>query len=305
MKVIYSPNYNINAGVFGRFHPFDGMKYAKVVEEIRSLPGLLVQAPEGAVDKRQVEEFVGEILMRLLSSKRYILRALELPYIPLLPFSLIERRVLDPMRWAVSGTIMAAREALGGANVWNLSGGYHHASRHAAEGFCVFNDIGIAVQHLIGERLLSPADRILIVDVDAHHGNGNAYVFMEDHRVEILDIYNNSIHPQNAFTKARVDINIPLTSRTGGDEYLSRLRSGLDEIREGYALAFVVAGTDVLSSDPLGGLDLSLQDCAHRDEMVLAKLAEIGTPAVFLGGGGYGRDSARAMANSIAALYDR
>lgn len=155
------------------------------------------------------------------------------------------------------------------------------------------------------EQVLSPDDRILIVDVDAHHGNGNAHVFMDDRHLDILDIYNDTIYPNSAFTKARVDINIPLPGGTAGDEYLSRLRAGLDAIREPHALAFVVAGTDELRGDPLGGLNLSVEDCANRDQMVLEKLSPLGTPAVFLGGGGYGKQSALAMATSITRIYER
>ncbi|MDP9124310.1 MAG: histone deacetylase [Pseudomonadota bacterium] len=303
MIAFYSPRFNIDLGLLNRLHPFDGRKFAKVHDAIEKL-GVQQRAVTGPVSEAQLDAFAGEILRPLYASKRYILRALEVPYIPLVPFRIIDRRVLEPMRWAVQGTIAAAEQALAGANCWNLSGGYHHASRNAAEGFCVYNDVGIAVQDLRGRGLLGTDERIMIVDVDAHHGNGNAHVFLKDTSVEILDIYNADIYPNSPSTKRRVDVGIPLASSTRGDEYLAKLRDGLGRLKGGARIAFVIAGTDVLASDPLGALGLSVDECAERDRLVFDRLKMLGVPAVFLAGGGYGKDSARAMIAGIAACRD-
>lgn len=112
---------NIDPGVLNRRHPFDGRKFAKVHEALDRL-GLEQRDVAFPVTKTQLDVFAGEILRELCSSKRYILRALEGPYIPLLPFSFIDKRVLAPMRWAVQGTIAAAEAALDGLDSWNLSG---------------------------------------------------------------------------------------------------------------------------------------------------------------------------------------
>ena len=141
----------------------------------------------------------------------------------------------------------------------------------------------------------------MIVDVDAHHGNGNAHVFLKDTSVEILDIYNGDIYPNSPSTKRRVGVGIPLASGTRGDEYLALLRDGLARLNGGARLAFVIAGTDVLASDPLGSLGLGVQDCAERGRLVFARLKELDVPAVFLAGGGYGKDSAQAMTSGITA----
>ncbi|MEW5754886.1 MAG: histone deacetylase [Pseudomonadota bacterium] len=303
MIIYYHPQYNFNLGILGWLHPFDGKKFAKVHKRIAGLEGITIVHVEQPIDADVINGFVGELLRRLLDSKRYILQALEVPYIPLLPFSIIDHRILVPMRWAVAGTLAAARTSLTGVNAWNLAGGYHHASKKNAQGFCIYNDVGIAVEELLAENALSAKDEILIIDVDAHHGNGNAYVFMENDKVTILDIYNNDIYPRSDYTKERVNINIQLRMHTSADEYLSKLKSGLDKIRGGYKVAFVVAGTDVLESDPLGGLNLSIADCVARDKLVLDKLHSLSIPAVFLGGGGYGRESAAAIIGSISAHY--
>lgn len=303
MKIYYNQSYNIDLGILNRLHPFEGNKFCHVFDAIKDLESIEIVSPENAIAQQEINNFVDALLELLLQKKRFILRALEIPYIPFLPYSLIDKRILSPMRWGVAGTLDAARTVLKGENCWNLSGGYHHASRASSEGFCIYNDIGITVDILKREGVLGEKSKILIVDVDAHHGNGNAYVFMENRNVTILDIYNNSIYPQNEYTKERLDINIPLISGTNGEIYLSKLSNGLQGLNGDYDLAFVIAGTDVLSIDPLGGLNLTIDDCVERDTVILQKLSSLSVPAVFLGGGGYSADSAKAIAGSLKRLY--
>ncbi len=308
MKIFYHPNYNIDFGWLNRIHPFDGMKYAKVYAAIKDLPGIQIEDVPQPISLEEAQEFANDLLKRFYVNKRYILNALSLPYIPLLPFSYIDRKILLPMRWAVAGTIMAAKHALAGGNAWNLSGGYHHATRAACEGFCIYNDIGIAVRQLRQQALLAPEDRILIIDVDAHHGNGNAALFKDDRKVTLLDIYNRDIYPQGIpadISKERVNIALPVPIGTSGAQYLQRLEQGLALIQPGYAICFVVAGTDVLQSDPLGGLCLSIAECVQRDSMVLARLRALAIPAVVLAGGGYSAQSATQIAASIAQNYQQ
>lgn len=303
MIVFYNKHFNIDLGLLNYLHPFDGKKFENVFNEINNLDQINIKSPSGGIAQEEIDNFVDSLLRLLLHKKRYILRALEIPYIPILPFSVIDKRILLPMRWGVSGTIEATRTALTGVNCWNLSGGYHHATRAVSEGFCIYNDIGITFDTLKKEGKLSDESKILIIDIDAHHGNGNAYVFMDNKNVKILDIYNNTIYPKNTYTKERVDINIPLSSGVNGDIYLSKLKEGLNTINSGFDLAYVIAGTDVLSTDPLGGLKLSINDCIERDTLVLEKLLSISTPAIYLGGGGYSKDSAKTITGSISKLY--
>ena len=302
MKVFYDEAYNIDVGIMNFLHPFDVRKFGKVAGALKVVDGASVESPCGLVPDGDIDAFVDPLLRLLIRKKRYIFRALEIPYLPIIPLSLIDKRVLLPMRWGVAGTIEAAKAAIRGDGCWNLSGGYHHASRASAEGFCIYNDIGIATDVLVRDGLLADDARILVVDVDAHHGNGNARVFMESNNVSILDIYNRCIYPSSDYTRGRVNISIPLDAGTGGVVYLEKLEAGLDKLDGGYDLAFVVAGTDVLAADPLGGLGLSIEDCVKRDVLVYEKLRSISTPMVFLGGGGYSRDSASAMLGSLKAL---
>ncbi len=301
MKVFYHERFNIDLGLLNRLHPFDGLKFRRVRQGLADCADVEFVDVAAPISQAQIDAFASPLLRRLLVKKRYILQALEVPYLPLLPFSLIDRRVLEPMRWAAGATLQAAQACLVGGHCWNVGGGYHHASRTDAEGFCIYNDVGIAVQGLRESGALSQTDEVLIVDVDAHHGNGNARVFMEDQHVTLLDIYDGEIYPNSPYTKQRVNIDLPLRRGTDGVAYLDRLREGLRQLESRYRMAFVLAGTDVLRTDPLGGLALTVDDCVARDGLVLDRLDALGIPAVVLGAGGYGRDSATAIIRSIKA----
>ena len=209
------------------------------------------------------------------------------------------------MRWGVAGTILGATKALENNDIyWNLSGGYHHAMQQAMEGFCIYNDIGITYQQLLKKNILKSDDKVLIIDTDAHHGNGNAYSFMENRQVTILDIYNASIYPLSNYSRERVDIPVPLMPGSQGKDYLEKYGQALDKLDSDYKIAFVVAGTDTLSVDKLGRLNLEIDDIAEREKMTLTALKNRGIPTVILGGGGYSKDSAKSVIKAIEACVE-
>lgn len=303
MILQYHTQYNFNMGLFNRFHPFDGQKYCRVAEALKGNGAIEVESPDEPTDRAIIDDFLGNLLRRLVRKKRYVLNALGLPFLQFVPFSTIDKRILLPMRWAVQGTIDSTRQALSGKNCWNLGGGYHHASRDSSEGFCIYNDIGIAYVEALKSSIFNHTDRVLIIDVDAHHGNGNAQTFIDNENVFILDIFNDDIYPlKSEFTKARVNIPVPLKKGTSGESYLGALDGALSKVRGDFRVAFVIAGTDVLATDPIGGLMLSIDDVCERDKMILKRLNSLSIPAVFLGGGGYGKNSARATIRSIVEL---
>ena len=304
LNVFYNKRYNIDLGLLNRLHPFDGMKFQKVEAKINQLENISVCESQNAVTDEQINEYVDDLQKLLLKKKGYIFKALEVPKIPFVSFSWLDRKILFSMRCAVGGTLAAAKSALNGISSWNLAGGFHHASKSASEGFCIYNDIGITVQQLRKDGTLIEGNKILIIDTDAHHGNGNAYSFMDDSSVTLLDIYNGQIYPNNPYIKERVNINVPLANGTSGKEYLPKLEQALSELTNEYRLAFVVAGTDVLATDPLGGLQLTIDECATRDVMVAKRLNELKIPFVFLGGGGYSKESAQAMASGIKRVSE-
>lgn len=305
MKVIYSKHYNIDLGLLNYLHPFDGTKFQTIYEGLKKNEGVEFVEPSDAVSMDIIDEFLSSMMRKKIRDSVFIFRALEVPRIPLIGFSFLDRKILTPMRWGVAGTIFGATQALKNGGVyWNVSGGYHHAMQQNMEGFCIYNDVGICHQQLIKNGLLSENDKILIIDTDAHHGNGNAYTFMENKHVTILDVYNAGIYPTSGYTRDRVDIPVPLPPGTDGQTYLQRYSEALEKLDNDYRLAVVVAGTDTLMSDKLGGLCLSIDDVAEREKLTHKALSQHSIPTVMLGGGGYSKDSAKSVIRAICACIE-
>lgn len=302
MKVIYSKYYNINLGLLNYLHPFDGVKFQTIYEGLKANDRIEFIEPSASVGMETIDEFLSSIMRHRVRNKSGIFQALEVPRIPFVNFSFLDRKILSPMRWGVAGTILGATQALKNGDLyWNLSGGYHHAMQQNMEGFCIYNDVGICYQQLIKNGTLAFDDNILIIDTDAHHGNGSAYTFMENNRVTILDVYNAGIYPTSEYTRERVNIPVPLPFGTGGITYLQRYSEALEKLDGDYRLAFVVAGTDVLMSDKLGGLCLNIEEVAEREKLTLQALSQRSIPTVMLGGGGYSKDSAKSVVRAISA----
>ena len=305
MNVIYNKHYNINLGILNYLHPFDGTKFQTIYDGLKANKQIEFVDPKEPVSMGIVDEFLTSIMQYRVRNKNGIFRALEVPKIPFVGFSFLDRKILSPMRWGVSGTILGATQALQNGGVyWNISGGYHHAMQQNMEGFCIYNDIGICHQQLVKKGLLAADDKILIIDTDAHHGNGNAYTFMENPHVTILDIYNAGIYPTSGYTRDRVDIAVPLPPGTDGETYLQKYGNALEKLDNDYRLAFVVAGTDTLLSDKLGGLCLSIDDVAAREKLTLNALSQRSIPTVILGGGGYSKDSAKSVIRAISTCQE-
>jgi len=299
IHVFYDDELNIDLGVLNYLHPFDGLKFRKVYQQIKNNKNVLFSTPPAEINQVQIDEFVNELIQRFLQHKEHIFRAIEIPKIPLVSLNYLDKKILKPMRLGVGNTLAASKVALTGENCWNLAGGYHHASQHSIEGFCIYNDIGITYQELLKTGELTDQDKILIIDTDAHHGNGNARTFMDNSKVTILDVYNSDLYPRTHSTRNRVNYPVQLQSDVTGNEYLRKFKLALDKLDGQFKLAFVVAGTDVLATDKLGGMLLTQDDVVQREKLTLTTLMDLNIPAVFLGGGGYSKESANAIAAAI------
>jgi len=302
IHVFYDDKFNIDLGVFNKLHPFDGLKFKKILNSIKSNQNVEIHSSISPISMDIINEFSNELMQMLIVEKVPVMRALEVPNIPFIKYKYLEKKVLIPMKCGVNATLKAAQLALKGEVCWNLAGGYHHASQHSMEGFCIYNDIGITYQELIKTGELSPEDNVLIIDIDAHHGNGNARTFMDNNKIKILDVYNESIYPLTNSTRERIDFQVPLPAGVMPEQYLASYQKALSELTESFKIAFIVAGTDVLKTDKLGGMNLTLNDVVKREILTLSHLNELKTPAVFLGAGGYSRESAKATTASINKL---
>ena len=199
---------------------------------------------------------------------------------------------------AVGGTIAAARHALTAGIGMNLAGGTHHAFPEHGEGFCVFNDVAVAIRLLQHEGLVR---RATVVDLDVHQGNGTHAIFAGDADVFTFSMHGGKNYP---FHKVAGDLDVELADGTGDDEYLAALERTLPRVLAASApdLVVFIAGADPHEGDRLGRLKLTFDGLARRDAFVLGSCREVGIPVAITIGGGYGRrieDTVAAHARTV------
>ena len=186
-------------------------------------------------------------------------------------------------RLAVQGTINASIMALQDGMSGNLAGGTHHAMADGGEGFCVYNDVAVAIRVLKQAKWVQ---RVLVIDCDVHQGNGTAEIFRDD-----PDVYTFSIHGEKnfPFKKPPSSLDIGLPDKTGDTEYISVLEKALDQIFDEFTpdLVFYLAGIDPLETDHFGRLSLSLKGLEERDRLVIDTTGKRDLPVVLLLSGGY------------------
>jgi histone deacetylase 11 len=239
-------------------------------------------------------------------------KAFEVPAVERIPYSAIETGFLIPMRWAVRGSVIAARQAMVQGVAINLGGGFHHAKPDKAEGFCLFSDIALIVAQLRADETLRSDARIAYIDLDAHQGNGVCHQFMDDSRFFIFDVFNDKIYPRgDRVAVERIDCAVPVPTGCEGSQYLRLLQERLPPFLDSITLSGEVglaiynAGTDVFTEDELGLLSLSAEDILQRDEFVMEELRRRQLPVVMLLSGGYTSESHRLIAKSVSAILRR
>lgn len=186
-------------------------------------------------------------------------------------------------RLAVQGTINASIMALQDGMSGNLAGGTHHAMPDGGEGFCVYNDVAVAIRVLKQAKWIQKA---LVIDCDVHQGNGTAEMFKNDRDVFTFSIHGEKNYP---FKKPPSSFDIGLPDRTGDDEYLKVLENALNRIYKDFApdLVFYLAGIDPLETDHFGRLSLTMRGLEARDRLVIEATGERNHPIVLLLSGGY------------------
>jgi acetoin utilization deacetylase AcuC-like enzyme len=202
-------------------------------------------------------------------------RRLGFPWSP----ALVERSYRS-----VGGTIAASRAALEHGIAINLSGGTHHAFADHGEGFCVFNDVAVAIRTLQRDGRVR---RAIVLDLDVHQGNGTNAIFAGDERVYTFSMHGAKNYP---FHRVPGCVDIELPDGTGDDTYLDILARALpNALRSaGADVAVYLAGADILAGDRLGRLGLTQGGMARRDALVLDACRDIGLPVAIVLGGGYG-----------------
>lgn len=311
LPIFYDSRYNMGFGGIEKYlspHPFDVAKYGKIANYLISNNVLsssqLVSVPQVATDTDLLVAHSASYL-ETLSKSIAVARIAEVAVLAFLPIALVRRAVLTPQRVMTSGTCFAAKTAL--ASKWsiNLGGGFHHASSQCGGGFCVYADISMAIKILLKEKQIQKA---MIIDLDAHQGNGHELDFKDNKdSVYIFDIYNKQIYPNDIEAKQGISLGIPVTINIEDEEYLQKLKDGLDKAFTEFKPDLIVynAGTDCLEWDPLGRMALSEKGIIARDEMVFEKAKSLNIPITMVLSGGYQENNADIISRSIINLFNK
>lgn len=300
--VAYSPGYRVSFFGIERLHPFDIAKYDRIAAGLveRGLVGetdFAVAAPVGDAALAAVHD--ADYLASLHEAEA-LGRALEVSLPGFFSRSALDRRVIGPFQAAVGGTVLAARGAVAEGLGVNLGGGYHHARPGMGHGFCIYSDVALAVHTLRAEGLVGP---VLVVDTDAHQGDGSHAFFSDDPTVFSFSMHQGDIFP---LPKLSGDLDVPLRPGTDDDAFLwaleQRLPGLLDELEP--VLVIHVAGADVLVDDPLAGLALTPKGLVARDRYVAKTVRDRDIPLLHLLAGGYGPSAALSQEASVAAILE-
>ncbi|MDQ1522576.1 MAG: hypothetical protein QOE47_500 [Pyrinomonadaceae bacterium] len=278
MQVFYTPRYYAD---IGEGHVFPIRKFELVRDRLLAegtlAPSEIIEpqpAPVSDVLLVHTEDYVTRLRAGALTARE--LRRLGLPWSK----ALVRRSFL-----ATGGTIRAARAALTDGIASNLAGGTHHAFPDHGEGFCVLNDVAVAIRVLRRDALV---ERVAVVDLDVHQGNGTATIFEGD-----AGVYTFSIHGAKNYPvfKARSTLDVELPDATGDDEYLRALAEHLPRVfTHRPDIVFYLGGADPYAGDKLGRLSLSLAGLRARDEFVLGECRARGVPVATVMSGGYAAD---------------
>lgn len=191
--------------------------------------------------------------------------------------------LINRERYILDGTIQSALYAQEYGVSFNVAGGTHHAGKDFGEGFCMMNDQAVAAAYLLKNGL---ANRILIIDLDVHQGNGTAHIFEDSSQVFTFSMHGAKNFP---FIKERSYLDVELDDGITDALYLSLLKSHLTELMDSIQPDFVFyqAGVDILDTDKLGKLKISPEGCRERDYFVLAMCKKRSIPVQVSMGGGY------------------
>jgi len=276
LKIAYDPIYKYE---LPEGHRFPMEKYELLPEQLL-YEGTIVEgnffnpgpAAESDILLTHSAVFWNKLQEQSLSKKE--IRNIGFPMTP----KLVERGT-----YIANGTLRGAQFAKEYGIAMNIAGGTHHSFRDRGEGFCVFNDIAIAANSLLHKN---EAQKILVIDLDVHQGNGTANIFEQEDRVFTFSMHGEKNYPVR---KERSNLDIGMPDHCDDDYYLKTLGRTLepllDEVQPDFI--FYLSGVDVLETDKLGRLSLTLQGCKTRDQMVMNACKRHQVPVMVSMGGGY------------------
>lgn len=307
IPIVYDERYNISLFGIEELHPFDSKKYGRVFAFLKE-KGLINEsntARAGIPSHEDLFRVHSKEYLESLHSSWTLSRITELRFLRFFPTHLSVNTILVPMLYQAGGSLLAADLAIQKGWAINLGGGFHHASANNGEGFCALADISMAVEYV--KARYPDIKKIMIVDLDAHQGNGHETDYIEDENVFIFDMYNAAIYPYDEKAKRAIDMGVELAPFTVDASYLWELKSKLPRALDMFSpdMIFYIAGSDILKNDPLGALAVSEKGYIKRDEYVFEQALGRTIPIVMLFGGGYQKENAQVIARSIENLNNR
>jgi acetoin utilization deacetylase AcuC-like enzyme len=275
MKFVFSKKYKADIGT----HVFPTDKYIRILERLRS-EGLLqkeqmvepcMPTPEELAQTLE-NEYLDDLLAVRMSWRT---ASSELP---------VKQDIISAQMLSCDGSFQAAHHAREAGAAYHIGGGFHHAFRDHAEGFCYLNDVAYAAVRMLNDG----CSNIAVVDLDLHQGNGTAGYFEHDTRVFTFSMHQERLYPK----KERSDLDIGLDHGVEDGQYLALLDRALDKVYEEFRpeLVLYVAGADPYVLDQLGSLCLTVEGLRQRDEMVVCRAHQRGISVAVMLGGGYAQD---------------
>ncbi|XP_034251211.1 histone deacetylase 11 [Thrips palmi] len=304
--IVYRDEYNIKLMGLEKLHPFDSQKWGNIFQILKK-EGLVEEqsiVQPNLAKKNDLLVVHTEDYLKSLKRSYIIAKITEILPLALIPNYCLRKRYLKPMRYQTGGSILAGHLALERGWSINLGGGFHHCSKDRGSGFCPYADISLLIQFLLKYEK-NRVSRVMIVDLDAHQGNGHERDFYGLDNVYVMDVYNSKIYPRDRGAKLGIQCNIELRPLTSDHEYLDLVEVHLEQSLREFRPDIIVynAGTDILEGDRLGCLSISPAGVRRRDQLVFMKARERRIPIVMLTSGGYQPCTAKVIADSILNLH--
>ncbi len=286
-----------------KLHPFDIEKYKKIHRRLIKDNVIVAQdvfnPPE--IETDQLLLVHDKAYLEKLKVKSNVITYLEAPPLSVLPSSWIDGSVLAPFRRASGGTLLAARLSLTCGIAINFGGGYHHAKPDRGEGFCLYADIPIAIRQL---QKAGKIERALVIDVDAHQGNGTVQCLADDETTFTFSIHEGGIYP---IPKEAGDLDIELSAGDGDDSMMEALAAEVPNLFDIASpdIVFIVGGCDPLNDDPLANLTMTVDGIVQRDQYLIDLCVEKDVPVVLTLAGGYSKNAWQSQFQSIRNIVKR
>lgn len=307
LPIIYRKEYNVHFVGLEKLHPFDARKWGHIFKFLKNA-SLVNDDTIVKPNEAQQDDLLLVHTIRYLKSLKWSWRVAmiaEIPPLALVPNCMVQSSYLRPMRYQAGGSVLAGKLALERGWAINIGGGFHHCSRDRGGGFCPYADITLLIHFLFQHD--KRVKLAMIVDLDAHQGNGHERDFINHKNVYIMDVYNAGIYPRDKRAKQGIRRSVALSHLTEDSDYLYLIEKNLEEALSEFHPDILVynAGTDILRGDRLGLLAISPQGIIRRDELVFMKARERRIPIAMVTSGGYLKETARIIADSILNLFDK